>query len=258
MHAAVVRSLFETRLSIGRCRRAMRKLRIMMRHLVYADTLLKTSQRTAGYVMPSLEGLPKTRCSGEFRKLPRVESSLERGVFLQLSGGISDARTPLRNLSRSQGYGSAADTAELRSYLYFLVDRKFYDLAYYTWLQFMPAEQLNKVGNLFNGSFEIVPSGLPFDWAWTDKSGAMIQMCVRPDQKGSMDLNIELGPGRVDFPGFTQLIMLSPGNYHFQGGYKSALVGQRGLEWRITCAGGEGGALGASRWWRAGLVVARF
>src|SRR5262249_41372261 len=53
--------------------------------------------------------------------------------------------------------------------------------------------------------------------------------------------------GRVDSPVIaSQLIMLAPGNYQFQGKYRSDIVNQQGLQWRITCAGGPSTELGAS------------
>ena len=129
-------------------------------------------------------------------------------------------------------------TAEdLQSYLDFLIGNKFYDLAYYTWLQFLPPEQLNKVGHLFNGSFESNPSGLPFDWVISPGSNVVMRILARPDQDGEHALFVEFGPGRVDSPGIKQLIMLPPGGYQLAGKYRAEIDSQRGLEWRINCAG---------------------
>ena len=36
----------------------------------------------------------------------------------------------------------------------------------------------------------------------------------------------------------TQLVLLTPGTYHFQGKYQVDLVSQRGLQWHVICAGG--------------------
>ena len=38
------------------------------------------------------------------------------------------------------------------------------ELAYNTWLQFLPKADLENIGLLTNASFEREPSGLPFDW----------------------------------------------------------------------------------------------
>ena len=136
--------------------------------------------------------------------------------------------------------------ADLGAYLNLLIDHGFYDVAYYTWLQFLPAEQLSKVRHLFNGSFEVAPSGLPFDWVFTKGSGVTIKIAARPDQEGAHALFMEFGPGRVDFQDVTQLIMLAPGSYQFQGKYQVDIDSERGLQWRITCANQPTTQLGES------------
>ena len=66
-----------------------------------------------------------------------------------------------------------------------------------------------------------------------------MQIAARNDQPGQHALFLNFGPGRVDYHDVTQLIMLAPGSYKFRGKYKADLVSERGLEWRITCAGDE-------------------
>jgi hypothetical protein len=127
--------------------------------------------------------------------------------------------------------------ADLRSYLDFLISKGFHELAYYAWLQFLPAEQLSKVGLLFNGEFEFPPSGLPFDWMFSQRSGVAIKIAERPDKEGDHALLLEFGVGRVDLPRVMQLTTLAPGRYRFQGATNVDVVSQRGLQWRITCVG---------------------
>ena len=113
-----------------------------------------------------------------------------------------------------------------------------YELAYYSWLQFLSPEQLTKTGRLFNGGFELTPSGLPFDWVFKKGRGVNIKFPQRPDQKGGRALLIEFGPGRVDFAGgISELVLLPPGTYRLQGEYKADLTSERGLQWSVTCAG---------------------
>ena len=113
-----------------------------------------------------------------------------------------------------------------------------YELAYFSWLQFLAPEQLTKTGRLFNGGFELTPSGLPFDWVFKNGSGVNIKFPQRPDQKGGRALLIEYGPGRVDFAGgISELVLLPPGTYRLQGEYKADLISERGLQWSVTCAG---------------------
>jgi hypothetical protein len=125
---------------------------------------------------------------------------------------------------------------DLNSYLKALIRNKFPELAYYVWLQFLPPDQLGSVGLLFNGSFERLASGAPFDWVVTPGTGVTIDFVPRPDLAGQRALQVEFGHGRVDFRGVAQVTMLSPGAYKFTGRYKGQLAGRRGLEWRIACA----------------------
>jgi hypothetical protein len=101
----------------------------------------------------------------------------------------------------------------------------------------LPAEQLGNAGLLFNGGFELAPSGLPFDWVISAGSGVTATFATRPDRDTERALFIEFGHGRVDFPGISQITMLAPGTYKFQGKYRGDIAGRRGLRWRITCAG---------------------
>ena len=137
----------------------------------------------------------------------------------------------------SSNTATPSTDGERRSYLEALVQHKLYELAYYSWLQFLPQEQLSKTGRLFNGSFDAAPSGLPFDWVFERGAGVNLKFAQRSDQEGKRALLIEFGPGRVDFSsGLSELVLLPPGDYKLEGKYKADLVSQRGLKWSVTCA----------------------
>jgi hypothetical protein len=192
----------------------------------------------ADHVMPVLGNIAENPdTSGDLKQLLAGNPPWRPEFFNHLPANISDARTPLDILLTLKDTPTPPTSAELRSYLDFLISRGFYDLAYYTWLQFLPAEQLNKVGLLFNGDFEAAPSGLPFDWIIPQGSGVTVKVGERPDKDGDHALLLEFGVGRVDLLPITQLTVLVPGQYRFQGKHNVDIVSQRGLQWRITCAG---------------------
>ena len=137
-------------------------------------------------------------------------------------------------------------SAEIAPYINFLIGHELYNLAYYTWLQFLPAEELHNAGLLFNGRFNIAPSGVPFDWVIRQGSGVTIDIVPKPESNGQHALMVDFGYGRVDYQSVTQLVMLAPGTYEFKGQYKGALVGPRGLKWRIVCADGATNPIGES------------
>ena len=214
----------------------------------YADTLLRTRTGVAEHVMPILGKIAENEdASGDLKHLLAGNPPWRRGFFDRLPSNISDARTPLEILLTLKNTLIPPTAADLRSYLDFLIRRGFYEIAYYTWLQFLPAEQLSKVGLLYNGGFEVAPSGLPFNWVFSKGSGVTIKLEERPDKEGENALLLEFGVVRVDLPRIKQLILLAPGRYRFQGKHNVDVVSQRGLQWRITCAGKGATQIGESR-----------
>jgi hypothetical protein len=207
--------------------------------LKYADVLLRTRPQLISYIMPTLVQIAENKdTSSVLQKLLSDNPPWRAGFFDALPSNVTDARTPLELLLAMKDSPRPPTTEDLRGYLNFLVGRKFYALAYYAWLQFLPAEQLNSLGPLFNGSFETAPSGLPFDWVITPGAGVTIDIAPAPDREDGRALVVAFEQGRVEFRGVAQLIMLAPGQYQFNGQYTGELSGQRGLKWRIACAGG--------------------
>jgi hypothetical protein len=209
--------------------------------LRYADLLLRTRPQVEGEVMPMLGSVAESRDgSWRLKQLLATNPPWRRRFFAYLPLVVTDARTPLDFLlSVKTASDSPPSSTELNPYIDFLINRHFYDLAYYTWLQFLPDQQLSQAGHLFNGSFEIEPSGSPFDWRFSQGTGAATKIAPRPDDQEDHALFMQFGPGRAEFQGVSQLLMLPPGSYTLKGQYKLYLDSPRGLQWRISCVGGQ-------------------
>jgi hypothetical protein len=204
--------------------------------IYYADALLRTNPGLTPYVAPLLAHFAEQKASNGLLKTLLESDPPWRDVFFQyLIGNVSDARTPLDLLLALRTSPSPPDSAELGDYLAALIADKFYDLAYYTWLQFLPTEELRTAGLLFNGNFDVTPSGLPFDWVIKQGSGATVD--IVPTKDDGHALMVDFLYGRVDYHSVSELVLLAPGTYQFDGQYKGKLVGPRGLKWRLVCAG---------------------
>ena len=206
----------------------------------HADVLLRTRPQVAPQVTPTLALIAEDKvASPELKKMLATNPPWRASFFSTMMANITDARTPLDLLLGLKDTPTPPTTPELRDYLALLMRNHFHELAYYVWLQFLPHEQLASAGLLFNGDFESRPSGLPFDWVITAGPGVTIDLAHRPEDASQRALLVEFGHGRADFRGVAQYVMLAPGSYVLKGQYKGQLVGRRGLEWRISCAGAE-------------------
>jgi hypothetical protein len=205
----------------------------------YADVLLRTLPEVDKYVVPILAKIAEDKgSSGVVEAILANNPPWRQQFFATLPNSVEDVRTPLSLLLEQRTSPTPPTTVEIAPYVDFLIEHKLYDLAYYTWLQFLPVEELREAGLLFNGNFDVVPSGLPFDWVIDQGSGVTAEIVPKPDSVGAHALLVDFAYGRVDYHSVRQLVMLAPGTYEFRGQYKGQLLGPRGLKWRIVCASG--------------------
>ncbi len=169
-----------------------------------------------------------------------------RQFIPRLPTAVADARVPLEFLLSLKETSNPPTAAELHFYLYFLLERKFYDLAYYAWLQFLTPEQLASLGLLFNGSFESPPTGLPFDWMPVRDKGADVTIERRADRPSEYALAIRFGRGRAELDYIGQIMRLQPGSHRVEGMAMGDVQGPRGMRWRVKCLGGPATPLAES------------
>jgi hypothetical protein len=215
--------------------------------LSYADALLRTNSGLGPYAVPVLAHFAEQNAAkGAVTALLASDPPWRDMFFGALPYTVTDARTPLDLLLALRATPTPPTFDDIRGYLNFLIQHKIYDLAYYTWLQFLPADQLRNAGLLFNGSFDDAPSGLPFDWTITQGSGVTIDIVPTRDNSDAHALLVDFLYGRVDYHSVNELVLLTPGTYQFNGRYNGKIVGPRGLKWRLVCAGGSATRIGES------------
>lgn len=215
--------------------------------LLDADALMRTDPNLATYAVPVLAHFADDKTSsGAVTSLLASNPPWRTLFFRLLPGSVTDARTPLNLLLALKKSPVPPTYDDIGQYENVLIAHKFYDLAYYTWLQFLPLDELRTAGLLFNGNFDFAPSGMPFDWAIRQGSGVAVDIVPRRDKAGEHALEIDFLYGRVDYHSVTELVLLAPGTYQFEGQYRGKIVGPRGLKWRIVCANDSHTRIGES------------
>ncbi|MGD9657561.1 MAG: hypothetical protein AB7U61_07975 [Methylocystis sp.] len=245
MHAAARRSLSE-KIAIDWMMRNGFERKSYRSTAYYADTLLRSTPGIAGHVTPILARMAETPdAKPEIIRLLAANPNWRREFFGALGASVADARTPLDLFLRLKDSPAPPTTDELNFYESFLFNHKLYALAYYAWLQFLPPAKLESAGHIFNGDFEGTPSGSRFDWRSPSGANVVVDVASRPEAAKNQALVVQFGPGRVEFPGVSQAIMLAPGAYALKGSFMGDIRGPRGVQWSAKCM--DGALLGQSQ-----------
>ena len=133
--------------------------------LDYGDIVLRTRSRLGMRVFDYFAVIAEDVQGRELLTRQLVNEPVWRTDFFQaLPGKAKKPETPLGLMTALQELGKPVTQKEIEPYLNFLISKDRMELAYNTWLQFLPKADLENIGLLTNASFEREPSGLPFDW----------------------------------------------------------------------------------------------
>jgi hypothetical protein len=140
--------------------------------------------------------------------------------------------------------------------------------AYQLWLNSLPAEQKQIVGNVFDGGFEWPISNIGFDWIVPAQEGVRAEIQPMEGARGKRALRVQFVEKRFAGSPIYQHLMLPPGRYRFEGqGRPEGLETWLGVQWGLYCLPESGKELrqlsrsdrflGSSDWtpWRQDFVV---
>ena len=113
--------------------------------------------------------------------------------------------------------------------------------AYQVWLNSLAGSSLGDVGFVFNGSFEIPPTGRGFDWrpdkAPERESGHSIEFAQSRERAQAHALRVAYNGKRQGSPAILQFLAVPPGHYELKGRVRvDALTSPRGVHWTVRCA----------------------
>lgn len=210
--------------------------------LEYAEVLFRTNPPLRRYAVASFAQLANdSESSQKLAERLRARPWWRDLFFGMLPELANDPRAPLNIMMALKAVGDRLSGNEIATYLRVLFNRKQYGLAYYVWLNLLPAEKMARMGLLNNGGFDDESDGAPFNWQFSRPSNATVGLLPAPARKdGDRALHITMGPGRVRFPEVSQYMKLPPGRYLVSGQYRGQIKSSRGLVWRSYCIAADG------------------
>jgi hypothetical protein len=129
---------------------------------------------------------------------------------------------------------------EVRMVILRFIDDHNYETAYFVWLDFLTDRELRKVAQIFDGSFELDPNNMFFDWTFNPMKN--VELRIVPRSSASIDrvLRIEFANTQDRFENLSQILRLAPGSYLFSGEAKPEnLRTEAGLVWKFYCLGNQ-------------------
>lgn len=216
--------------------------------LGHFDFLLRLRPETAPTLLPVLVTL-----AAEPAVQPALAERLAaappwRAPFLRLLAQTATDAAAVEPLWQALRVGprGGLPQAELQPWLDRLLREDQGDRAYLLWVSQLGQRELAELGNVFNGDFELAPSGFGFDWRFGRVAGARIDRMPVAGAGGNLALRIAFDDRRVPFAHVQQVLALPPGIWRLQGRARAdALRNDRGLIWQVTCHAG-GAPLGRS------------
>ncbi len=159
--------------------------------------------------------------------------------FFNYAAAKATSVETLRALFQMQADGPNAVTTEgLRAYLQRLQRENLWIESYLVWLNNLRKDQLNAIGNLFNGGFEEKISNLGFDWIITPASQVIVDTASTSGATGHEALRVVFRGPRIQFQHVHQYLMLDPGAYSLHGRVRpDNLETSEGIQWSIYCVG---------------------
>jgi hypothetical protein len=208
------------------------------RALARWSQLLRTRPGTAGQIFPVLLKLAEQPVSQPLLA-PLLKEPPEwwERFFVYAARNAPRVETVTFLYQGRQRRGALPGEAEQRAYLDRLWrDRRWLE-AYLAWLSGLDEAQIRVLGNVYNGGFELPPSGLGFDWRLPSVRGARAEVAPTYGMSGDRALRVRFDGQRVRFRHVLQYLYLDPGRYRLQGKARpDHLRTERGLRWVVRCA----------------------
>jgi hypothetical protein len=158
------------------------------------------------------------------------------GFFAHAASHATRPDTVRRLFTLSRKGVNAPPPEALRVYLERLQKDGDWTEAWFTWLGSLSKEELAQSGHVYNGSFEIRPSNIGFDWVYQQNPAVVMETATTYGTTGERALHLVFRGLRIKFEHLRQYLLLPPGTYRLQGRARpDNLKAGQGMQWSLYC-----------------------
>jgi hypothetical protein len=229
--------LFDQRVKAGKVTDALKA----------ADIILRLRPDVLNMLLPALTDMATNDTSR-----PALIAALGAGPPWRSAvlAALASSATPATNNAVIVGLQDSAhplEAAEIGPYLDRLIGEGQYELSFLTWLRSLPVGESDQLPYVYNGDFELPPTGLPFDWSIGKIDGATTELVDTGDKDHGVALHVVFAGARVAYHHVAKLLLLPPGTYRLNGMVKADdIENARGVVWRMFCADAPDQTLGTT------------
>jgi hypothetical protein len=228
-------------------------LRIYLKNQDYAnamfslDGVLMSEPQLKDQLFPSVASvINNEQALHELAKVLNRNPAWRGAFFLWLGNNDKSDQVTFRLFNSLRKQGGQPSSEELQAYINTLFGNKDYDRAYFVWLDSLDQNELKKVGNVFDGGFDLEPKNRNFDWTIIPFANAEMTIVPRGEDQTKRALRLSFFNSKSLFGHVFQFLRLQQGHYRFEGeeaGQNFRSPG--GLKFTVSCAD-TGAVLGSS------------
>jgi hypothetical protein len=213
----------------------------------HLDGLLVSEPLFAPKLYPSINTLINDDAAAELlAKTLNRNPPWRSGFITALIENDKTSQLTFKLFSQLRKTGGAPDKYELLAYLRKMTASGDYEGAYFVWLDSLDETALLKVGNVFDGGFDLEPKNQIFDWSVYPFTNAEVGVIQKQDNSKNRLLRLSFYNTTEQFGNVSQMTRLRPGHYTFSAAYMAnAFKAAGGLKVQVVCIE-AGSALGES------------
>ena len=224
--------------------------------MFHLDGILVSKPEFGNIVFPAVSALlDDDAAAAELARTLNRDPPWRKNFVIWLNANDKNDQATLKLYGQLRKQGGGALPSELLEYLRTQMANKNYDRAYFVWLDSLDQTALLKVGNVFDGNFELNTKNQYFDWNLYPFENGEIGIVAKRDDNQNRVLRLSFYNSIKKFANIEQYLRIGPGAYQFEGEVAAnGLRAEAGLKFVVSCADtaaalGESSAFRVSKPW---------